>query len=127
MVLKKGTLSYKAFVVFSFQILIAIYKLHTLSVWHRDIKAANVLVCTSEISERYIRYVVGENIWTINYEDTGNRDLKIIDYGESVIEEKVKNPCLEFLYEVTVATSNIIQLMWSKTLNKTNEQVSPLI
>ena len=117
----KGTLTYKAFVAFSFQILAALQALHNIGVWHRDIKPQNILVCNSEFSGDYtgISYIGKENkVWTIKYEDTEKRDLKIIDYGESFVMKESKNPCITFEYEVTVATASVFNVMWSKVTNK---------
>ena len=118
----KGTLSYKAFVAFSFQILAALQVLHNIDVWHRDIKPQNILVCNSElVGKGYsgISYSGGDGkVWTIQYEDTQGRDMKIIDYGESFIMKDTKNPCVAFEYEVTVATVSVFNVMWSKVVDK---------
>ncbi len=117
----KGLLSYKAFVVFSFQILTALQSLHKIGIWHRDIKTQNVLVCDSDIAKkgyRGITYVINDVSWTVKYKDTDDRDLKVIDYGESIIMSDFENPCLKFSYEVTVAVVNIFNVMWAKVFDK---------
>jgi serine/threonine protein kinase len=121
----KGTLTYKAFVAFSFQILAALLSLHNINVWHRDIKTQNILICKSDIAKSYssISYIGKEGkVWTIDYADTDGRDVKIIDYGESLIEKEVKNPCTEFDFEVTVATVSVLNFMWSKVTDKLGKE-----
>jgi len=126
----KGTLTYKAFVAFSFQILAALQSLHNIKVWHRDIKPQNILICNSElVKDGYngISYIFGTErkegkVWTIKYEDTEGRDVKIIDYGESyVMKEDTTTPCLTFEYEVTVATVSVFNVMWNKVIDKDPE------
>ena len=117
----KGLLSYKAFVAFSFQILMALQSLHKIGIWHRDVKTQNILVCNSDLARQGysgISYVINDSVWTINYKDTNGRDLKVIDYGESMIMNDFENPCLSFSYEVTVAVVNIFTVMWSKVFDK---------
>lgn len=121
-----GSLTYNAFVGFSFQLSVALQTLHRLGVWHRDIKPANILVCKSEISKnnKYIRYNY-KNIksWTLSYDILEDRDFKIIDYGESQVLNEVENPCTTFSYEVSVSFYNIITLMWKKVTDKKNEDL----
>ena len=117
----KGTLSYYAFVGFSFQLLVGLQTLHRLGIWHRDVKAANVLVCDSEIAKTYsnIVYKYGnEGKWVLSYPKLGNRDLKWIDFGESGVYDEIDFPCKTFEYEVNVASVNIINLMWKKVEDK---------
>jgi hypothetical protein len=120
----KGVLTYKAFVAFSFQILAAIQSLHNIGVWHRDIKPQNILICNSDFVKNYyhISYTKDGKTWTINYEDTEGRDMKIIDYGESFVIKDITNPCISFEYEVTVATVSVFNVMWSKVVDKSGNE-----
>lgn len=114
----KGHLSYNAFVGFSFQILAALLTLHNIGVWHGDIKPQNILVANREIFSPNISYKYRDKVWTIKYSDLSNRDMKLIDYGESKIIEGIENTCEVFKYEVNVGIVNVLQTMWSKTDEK---------
>jgi serine/threonine protein kinase len=114
----KGRLSYRAFVGFSFQLLAALLTLHDLGVWHGDIKPQNILVANKEITSPSISYKFGDKVWTIQYSDLSDRDLKIIDYGNSEIMKDVENTCDTFKYEVSIAVVSVIQTMWNKTDDK---------
>lgn len=121
-----GTLTYDAFVSFSFQLTVALQSLHRLGVWHRDIKPANILVCDSSIAKnnRYIRYNYNnEKTWTLSYDVLNDRDFKIIDYGESQVLNDVNEPCNTFTHEVSIGFYNVIILMWKKVTDKKNEDL----
>jgi len=110
----KGTLSYQEFVNYSFEMLAALYTLHSLKIWHRDIKPANFLICGDDPTS--VKYILGNKSWKID----SKRYIKLIDFGESKIVKDVVNPCEEFKFEVDVALLNVIQLMWRKIEGEKN-------
>lgn len=121
----KGLLTYDEFVEFSFQLLVGLQTLHRLGIWHYDIKAANILLCDSTIAKtsRYISYNYN-NIkrWILSYDILKNRDLKIIDYGESRVLNDVNIPCETFDNEIKVGLVFVINTMWSKVNNFSEDE-----
>jgi serine/threonine protein kinase len=114
----KGVLSYETFIGFSFQILAGLQVLHSLGIWHRDIKPQNILIFESDKNTPDITYKYRDKKWTIKYPDLLYRELKIIDYGESQLNKDVITPCKTFQYETSVAVVNVMQIMWNKVTNK---------
>lgn len=116
-----GKYSYEAFVGFTFQLLVGLQTLHRLGIYHGDIKPANILICSSEIAKtnRIITYKYG-NIkkWNISYDVLGNKDIKIIDYGNSIVVNDMGETFEAFEKEISIALVGIIKLMWTKVTNK---------
>jgi len=114
-----GSLTYQEFVNYTFEILSSLQTLHSLNIWHRDIKAANFLICQDK-DFNSVKYILDDKSWKIS--NINNRYIKLIDFGESVIVENVTNPCKDFQYEVNVALKNVIQLMWRKVEDKSEHE-----
>ena len=124
----KGTLTFNAFVGFSFSLLVGLQTLHRLGVWHRDLGTRNVLMCKSDIANKYsnIRYTYNDGTnnktWTLSYKDLENRDMKLIDYGEASVMDDITDHCLKFKNEVSVSLVLLLDTMWRRVIDKTDER-----
>ena len=129
----KGVITLAQFIGYSFQIIVGLYTLHKIGIWHKDFKPQNILICKKEVYENNITYISNSKEekkeekkegnkmnWTLDYAELNNKDMKIIDFGESTIYKDVIFPCDTFKYEVNRALVTVIELMWSKTVNKVN-------
>jgi len=115
----KQKITYQQFVGYTFQVLVGLQSLHKLNIWHKDIKAANFLICNSDIFPYYpnIIYTKEEGSyqtsWKFSYENLDYKDIKIIDFGEAVILENNNIPCVTYQFEVNVAIINVIKVLWN--------------
>jgi serine/threonine protein kinase len=125
----KQKITYQQFVGYSFQVLVGLQTLHSLNIWHSDIKPANFLICNSDISPYFnnIIYKTQPNIeefnysWAFSYQDLQNKDIKLIDYGEAIYLENNKIPCDKYGYEVKVALVNVIDILWKSIIGDKDE------
>lgn len=124
---EKKKLTYYQFVAFTFELLIALQTLYKIGVFHRDVKAANVLICDTDLEDTSVVYQTDKGLRrVIDYEKSEYKYIKLADFGESILQDSI-TPCMDFNNEIKIALVGTIDYMWRNTLNQENPELYQLL